>query len=320
MVSGVTGFIGSALASRLIAEGCEVFGLVRAGGSRRRIEAIPRLHVVEYDEQAAAFPAEIVRDCQPDVVFHLAAYGVQAGANDVDAMLRGNIHLTVDLLRATAQIPGCRFIHTGSCFEYGRAHTALHITEDFASQPFSPYGAAKLASVQLVRTLAPRLGVPSAILRPFAVFGPGEAPERLLPSLLTALREGRPLDLTPGEQRRDWLHVDDVCAAYLRAAQLDEAALNGEIWNVCSGTPVSVRQFGETLARLLGASPNLLRWGRLAYRPDEPMWIVGSNHRFCKATGWTPKYSLAEGLNRCRIATHEVTTCPTLQVPAAVAA
>lgn len=319
-MSGVTGFIGSALASRLIDEGCEVFGLVRAGGNRRRIEAMPRLHVIEYDDTADSFPAEMLRDCEPDTVFHLAAYGVQAGATDVEALLRANVDLTVDLLRATAQIRGCRFIHTGSCFEYGRAETNRHMTEDFPAQPFSPYGASKLASVQLVRTLAPRLGVPNATLRPFAVFGPGEAPERLLPSLLTALREGRSLDLTPGEQLRDWLHVDDVCEAYLRAAQLDEAALNGAIWNVCSGTPVSVRQFGETLARLLGVSPELLRWGRLAYRPEEPMWIVGSNRRFCEATGWAPQISLAEGLNRCRTAPLGPATRTALIPPAPIAA
>jgi UDP-glucose 4-epimerase len=163
--------------------------------------------------------------------------------------------------------------------------------------------------------------VPSAILRPFAVYGPGEAPERLLPSLLAALRDGRPLDLTPGDQRRDWLHVDDVVAAYLRAAQLDAHALNGVIWNVCSGTPVSVRQFGETLAGLLGAPRELLRWGRLAYRPEEPMWIVGSNHRLCTAAGWRPQYSLAEGLNRCRIADPcGLSTCPALIPPATAAA
>lgn len=300
MVSGVTGFIGAALASRLIDEGCEVFGLVRAGGSRRRIDRLPQLQTIEYDDSTDELSATLLKDCAPDVVFHLAAYGVQPGANDVEQMLRGNVDLTVQLLRAAAVAPGCRFIHTGSCFEYGRAECDVPMTEDFPTQPFSLYGETKLASVHWVRTLAPRLGVPSAILRPFAVYGPGEAPARLLPSLLSALREGRPLDLTPGEQRRDWLFIDDVVNAYLCAAALDTASLNGTVWNVCSGEPVSVRQFGETLARLVGASPELLRWSRLAYRPEEPMWIVGSNHRFCTATGWRPQFSLEQGLNRCR--------------------
>ena len=97
--------------------------------------------------------------CRPEVVFHLAAYGVQPGASDLIQTLRGNIDYTVSLLRATADIPGCRFVHTGSCFEYGLVEPGCLLAEDAPTQPFSPYGAAKLASIHLVCLLARRWNV-----------------------------------------------------------------------------------------------------------------------------------------------------------------
>jgi nucleoside-diphosphate-sugar epimerase len=69
------------------------------------------------------------------------------------------------------------------------------------------------------------------------------------------------------------------------------------VYNVCSGLPMSVRQVGETVADQLGAPRELLRWGEIPYRSDEPMRIVGDNHRFIEATDWRPTTTLHEGVS-----------------------
>jgi nucleoside-diphosphate-sugar epimerase len=296
VVSGVTGFVGAALASRLIQDGCEVYGLVRPASNRRRIAHLARLRLIEWDGDSCDWLRTRWQACRPEVVFHLAAYGVQPGASDLIQTLRGNIDYTVSLLRATADISGCRFVHTGSCFEYGLTEPGCLLAEDAPTQPFSPYGAAKLASIHLVRTLARRWNVPAMVLRLFTIYGPGESRERLVPSLIRALSTGQPIDLTPGEQARDWLNVEDAVEAYLRAAECMDQTADVPVYNVCSAVAVTVRQLGETLARTLGVSTALLRWGRLPYRPEEPMWIVGDNRRFCAATDWSPRISIGQGL------------------------
>jgi nucleoside-diphosphate-sugar epimerase len=296
LVTGVTGFVGAALASRLIQDGCEVYGLVRPTSNRRAIAHLPTLRLIEWDGGSHDWLQGRWQAYRPEVVFHLAAYGVQPGAGDLDQTLRGNIDYTVSLLRATAGISGCRFVSTGSCFEYGLAEPGSLLAEDAPTQPFSLYGAAKLASIHLVRTLAPRFSVPATVLRLFTIYGPGESPQRLVPSLIRSLTAGQPLDLTPGEQARDWLYVEDAVEAYLRAAEYLDKPGDVPVYNVCSAVAVTVRQLGETLARTLGVSPAPLRWGRLPYRPDEPMWIVGDNRRFRAATGWSPRISIGQGL------------------------
>jgi nucleoside-diphosphate-sugar epimerase len=299
LVSGVTGFVGAALASRLIQDGCEVYGLVRPHSDDRRIRSLAGLRRVVHDESAGDSLRGIVKSARPDVVFHMAAYGVQSGAADVDEMIRGNLEFTTRLLRATADVSDCRFIHTGSCFEYGRVNTPRPIQEDDPARPFSLYGATKFASVETVRTVAPRIGVPAAVLRPFAVYGPGEAAGRLVPSLIAALEDGRSVDLTPGEQARDWIYIDDVVDAYTAVAGLSTDQFRGSPFNVCTAVPTTVRRLGETLTALAGVKAQLLRWGRLPYRAEEPMWIVGDNRRLQTTANWRPQFSLEQGLQRC---------------------
>jgi len=138
--------------------------------------------------------------------------------------------------------------------------------------------------------------LPLVVLRLFGVFGPGEAPRRLVPYLVDRLRQGEAVDLTPGTQVRDLLYIDDAADAFVRAADAPSLGDDGQVYNVCSGVPVAVRQVGDTVARLLDAPPESLRWGAIPPRTEEPPWIVGDGERFRSATGWQPKFDLTAGL------------------------
>jgi nucleoside-diphosphate-sugar epimerase len=294
LVTGGTGLIGSALLQRLLAEGVAVDCLIRKG-SLSKLPPMAGLRAIE----VSSFEKDVLRNSlagtSSDVVFHLASYGVQANDRDRDQLIAGNVQLLAHVLEAVLDHPPTKFIFAGSCSEYGfPAKDGQRISEDQGLRPTSLYGAAKAAAEIYGQALASQLKIPFVTLRLFNVFGPGEGAHRLLPSIIHALDRDEPVALTGGEQQRDLLHVDDVAGALFAAAC--SGHLKSAAYNVCSGVPVRIREVGETAARIMNKPQALLQWGKLAYRSDEPMWVVGDPARFQEATSWQPKLRLAEGI------------------------
>lgn len=295
LVIGGTGLIGSALVRRLVAEGVAVECLSRPG-SLAKLPPVSGLRAIE----VSSFQTDVLRKSLAgiscDVVFHLASYGVQVSDRDRDQLITGNVQLLAHMLEAVADRPPAKFIFAGSCSQYGfPARNGEPISEDQPLRPTSLYGAAKAAAELYGNALASQLKIPFFTLRLFNVFGPGEGPHRLLPSIIHALEQNRPVELTGGEQQRDLLHVDDVADA-MYAAACSEHLKPYAAYNVCSGVPVRIREVAETAAAILEKPHDLLQWGKLPYRGDEPMWVVGDATRFREATSWRPKLSLGDGI------------------------
>jgi nucleoside-diphosphate-sugar epimerase len=253
--------------------------------------------VIEIASVAPQGLRESLKGVSADVVFNLASAGVNPADREPLAMLDGNVHLLAGLLCSLDSQKTRRFIHTGSCSEYASVETGHRLTEDDSVGPSSLYGAAKLCASMYGRALAAERGICFLNLRLFGVFGAGEAPYRLVPYLIGKLREDEPVDLTAGEQIRDWLYVDDAVSALLAAATSEILGEPG-VYNVCSGQATRVREVAEEVAETMKKPKQLLRFGARAYRPDESMWIVGDSRRFTAATGWLPRVSMAEGIRR----------------------
>lgn len=305
LVTGATGFIGTALVRRLSSEQVKVICLVR---SRQRAHALAGLPGVEILEVASFHKQDLaaaLAERTAEVIFHLASYGVQQDQRDFDQMIDGNIRTLSSVLEATSAWKLRRFIYVGSCSEYAPSEAGVLIDESHPLQPASVYGAAKAASFLFGKSIASRLGIPFLSLRLFGVYGPHEAPHRLVPYLLDRLRNKQPVDLTPGEQVRDFLFEDDVVDAFLEAASVEGLASH-QTYNVCSSRPVRIRDVGEAIADALDRPRHLLHWGERDYRADEPMWLVGDNRRFVEATSWRPAIQLHDGLGRMILSTQRV--------------
>jgi len=296
LVAGINGFIGAALARCLKAAGWRVVGLLRSGSSWDRLAEIAGLELIEV---AAYTPDELKRAVTPvaaDVVINLAAAGVTPGVNDLMELIHGNAALAANLLQAVAGRQVRRFLHVGSCAEYAPGAIGLPMDESWPQEPASPYGVAKLTATHWARVQALRLDVPLTVVRLFGVYGPSEAPHRLLPAIVRGLASGQGVDLTPGLQQRDWLFVDDAADALAQAASADDLGPSGAVYNVCTEQAASVHDLGAAACALLNAPAHLLRWGALPYRPDEPMWVVGDATRFRERTGWQPRWTWPDGV------------------------
>lgn len=253
--------------------------------------------------RAAALPPDeerrLVEVAAPSVVVHAAAE-TRPDATET-AYHAGNVELTARLLDAAASCPPpVRFLHVGTCGEYGSGPTPLR--EDAPCRPASAYPRSKLEATELVlRRGTPEL--PVTVVRPFLTFGPGQRGARLLPRLFEAAVTGEALSLTSGEQERDFVFVDDVAGAILDLAACPGAA--GRIVNVASGVPTTVRDLvalvEEEAGIPRGASP--FRLGELPYREDEPFRFYADVTLLERLTGRRPSTPLREAV-RATLAWH----------------
>ncbi|WP_437565892.1 NAD-dependent epimerase/dehydratase family protein [Sorangium sp. So ce542] len=299
VVTGATGFIGAALVRRLLAGGCDVVAAApaRPSGWARLSRPAPgeRLRRLPLERLTRDALLDAVGDAPPDAVFHLASAGVNPRERAPDALLEGNVGALVATLEAAARWGGARVVFTGSCSEYSAVVEGQLVGEGAPRAPADLYGVAKAAAHDYGRAVARALSVPLVTLRLFGVYGPGEAPHRLIPYLAARLRAWERVDLTPGTQLRDLTFVDDVVEALLLGATTAGLEL-GAAYNVCSGRPTSVREVCLEVARQLGAPESLLDFGARPPRADELPWLVGDPGRFCAATSWRPRVPLSSGV------------------------
>ncbi|MBL8664631.1 MAG: NAD(P)-dependent oxidoreductase [Candidatus Odyssella sp.] len=292
LVTGASGFLGRALVARLRGNGWRV-----AAAGRARSALPPAEHALRLEAPDAAAIGRALAGARIDLVFHCAAYGVSPADRDPAAMFAANVAAPAAWAEAAAALGARAFVHVGSCAEYGTAAQGQPIREDAPLAARDPYGASKAAGAIWARARAAALALPFVWVRPFGIFGPGEAPHRLLPHLHARLRLGRRAALTPGAQMRDFLHVDDAAAGLVAIGAAALAGLAGEC-NLCSGHAVSVRAFAEAAARAMRADMALLDFGAQDYRPGETPWMVGDPARLAAATGFRPALSLEDGIAR----------------------
>jgi nucleoside-diphosphate-sugar epimerase len=195
---------------------------------------------------------------------------------------RGSLADSLDLVALLGRIGCDHLVVSGSCAEY--APSAADLTETAPVAPWSAYGAAKASLHLLLQSSLrpPRLTVSWARL--FNVTGPGEDPSRLLPSVVRALLDDRPVALTSGEQVRDVLDVADVASALVA---LGDRRVEGAV-NVCSGTGVDLRTLLGTIGARLGRQDRL-RFGAVARGPHDADRTVGDNGRLRATTDWRPR-------------------------------
>ena len=159
-----------------------------------------------------------------------------------------------------------KIVIAGTCYEYGIQNGEL--SEDIPTKPINSYSVAKDSLRKLSEELFKSSSTEYAWLRIFYPYGSGQNPNSLIPSLDRAIRNGEEyFGTSPGDQIRDFIHVSCVAKAFLKIVDADDA--NG-IFNVGSGTPISIRDFLEKYIRNAGSSIKL-RLGAYPRRSDEPL-------------------------------------------------
>lgn len=307
-MTGATGFIGQRVVRALVQAGCDV---VATGRNAEQLAAVQRTYGVRGAVCDLGRDDEIVQlitGTRPDVTFNLAGYGVARTERDAATAAHMNSEMPGTLARIVESLPattwsGQRLIHAGSALEYGSA--GGNLTERGPALPSTLYGRTKLDGSRRVAAICERTGLRALTARLFTVYGPGERPERLLPSLIRAAKETGPVALTEGRQCRDFTFVDEVAEGLLRLASAD--AVPGEVVNVATGELTSVRAFTERAASVLGLASDRLQFGALPTRADEIAHDAVSIRRLRELTDWSPVLSIEAGVDRTHDELHSAT-------------
>lgn len=182
------------------------------------------------------------------------------------------------------------FINIGSSDEYG-SNPAPQV-ETQREMPISPYATGKVAATFFLQALHRTEGFPATILRPFLTYGPGQNDSRFLPQIIKGCLEGKSFPTSEGKQLRDFCFIQDTVNAVF--ATFDRVECRGEVINIGSGRPVSIRQVIETVQRIIGKGTP--RFGEVVYRPGENMGLYADITKAKTLIGWEPKVSLENGL------------------------
>ncbi|MHB8681172.1 MAG: GDP-mannose 4,6-dehydratase [Acidimicrobiales bacterium] len=283
LVTGGKGFVGGWLTSHLRERGDEVVAVDR------------EVEITDADEVRRA-----IVDVGPDVVYHLAALAhVGRSWADPGTVFRVNALGTLYVLEAArACTPAPRVLLISSAEVYGEVSPEqLPVAEDAPLAPVTPYAASKVAAEYLGVQAHLAHGLPVIRVRPFNHVGPGQGTEFVVPSLAERIVEaGRTGSGSVGvgnlAARRDLTDVRDVVRAYRLLA---EDGIPGEVYNVCSGTAVSIRSVAERLLELAGVDAGLVTDPLLARPVDVPV-LCGDPSKLGATTGWAPVIPLDQTL------------------------
>ena len=283
LVTGASGFIGERLCQRAVERGATVHAVSRRGPvSRQEI----RWERADLADHAAA--RDLVRRVRPDVVIHLASeVSGGRGRELVLPMLEANLVTAVNVMLACADAGGGRLVLAGSMEE-----PDLGDPEAVAQ---SPYAVAKWAALAYARLFHAIYELPVVHLRVFMVYGPGQRDLRkLVPYVTMSLLQGQVPKLTSGARAVDWIYVDDVVDAFLRAAVAPR--VEGTSLDIGSGELVTVRALVARLCDLIGGDvePD---FGAIEDRPLERVRVADFLSA-ANAIGWRPHTMLEEGLKQ----------------------
>ena len=267
LLTGATGFVGRQVLRALVERECRARIVVRDGkqGVIARSEPIEEVVTTDLWSESTERYAALCRDV--DTVIHAAWYAepgkyLQSPKN-LDCLIG-----TLGLAQAAVDAKVRRFVGIGTCFEYNFAPGYLSIETPL--KPATPYAAAKAAAYLALSQYLPQQRLEFAWCRLFYLYGEGENERRLVPHLRARLAAGELAELTSGTQIRDYL---DVREAGRTIAECALGAVRGPV-NICSGTPVTVRELAERIADEYGRR-DLLRFGARPENPVDPPCVVG---------------------------------------------
>jgi UDP-glucose 4-epimerase len=295
LITGVAGFLGSALAQRLLAGGHEVLGLddLSAG----RVDAIPdgvQFELGDMLDRPKLWTLLQGVEC----VYHLAAkVAVRESILYPREYNSTNVGGTVSVMEAMRDVGVKRVVFTSSGAVYG-AQQAQPLHEEMVTSPDSPYAVSKLSAEYYVKTIGRLWGIETVTLRVFNAYGPGQNlpadhPPVIPYFLRQAVKGGSLIIHNSGTQTRDFVYLDDVVDALVKASKT--SGVDGTTINVGSGKEISILDLAAEVIQLTGARTESIynhkaKGGVSRMRADLT--------RGGQLLGYQPKYSLAEGLKK----------------------
>lgn len=299
LVTGAAGFIGRSIAKRLLEQGHAVRGIDNfSTGKRGNLEGLEGL---EFIEGNITDPVAIQKACEAvDIIFHEAALAsVPRSVLNPIPTNEANVTGTLQVLNAARQAKVRRVIYAASSSAYGDTPT-LPKRENMLPNPISPYAVSKLTGEYYMQSFYRVYGLETVSIRYFNVFGPYQDPSSqysgVLAKFIPQMLQGEtPTIYGDGDQSRDFTYIENVVNANLLASSAPSERVAGKVFNVATGTRVTLNQTVEILRKLVGYE-GLVH--HTTERTGDVKHSLADISAARAALGYEPAVDLYEGLRR----------------------
>lgn len=292
LVTGASGFVGANLVRRLVKKNKKVSIIVKKTTDLWRLNDIKSKINIYYDDLADIVKLnKIMKKIQPDIIYHLAAYGAYPNQSDIFQAIKTNILGLVNLLTSAKESGVKMFINTGSSSEYGFKTKPMN--EKDLLEPYSNYAVTKAFGSLYGQFLGKQRNFSVITLRYFSVYGPYEEATRLIPKLINGALNSELPPLVSPKVVRDFIYIEDVLDVMEEIVKHPE--LSGEIINLGTGQQTSLEAIVDLVVKLTNYQKKII-WGNMPNRSwDSNHWVADIS-KIKKSLHWLPKYDLKRGL------------------------
>lgn len=296
LVIGASGFVGANILRALLAEREDVVGTVFSGDSWR-LEGVPAKNQLFLNLQDPISVRSVLDRVQPKTIFDCSSFGAYSFEQDFERIHATNYLSFIRMMEEVAPRGIAAYIHAGSSSEYGQNAAAPE--ESAPLVPNSHYAVSKAATAQAISYYGKLRGIPVANLRLYSVYGAYEDSSRLIPVLCEKSLHNELPPFAKPETARDFIHVDDVTAAFIAAALEMSSAVAGESYNIGSGNKTTLADLAAAAKSAFGiaAEPEFNPSVARAWDVDD--WYANTE-KSLRDLKWQAQIPLAEGLLRTR--------------------
>lgn len=293
IVTGGCGFIGSHLVTSLLRYGAEVRVLVGDDPCARLESILPSPGIVHLDFSEKEEVARAINSFRPHFIFSAAAkIWRDIDSRLLELLVKAHVQELYNVVEGARSCPEIiRIVHLGTIDEYGKIQAPFR--EDARENPQNPYGLTKLMGTRLMEWAGRSLGLPAVVVRPSLIYGSAQRRGMFITEIIYSCLAKKDFLMTPGEQTRDFLYIDDLVDGILKAAVIP--GIEGEIINLGSGKATKIKEVAVLIKQMLGNKIEI-RFGTIPYRADEHMeyWLDTAKAR--DLLGWNPTTALSDGL------------------------
>lgn len=292
LVLGASGFIGANLYKMVSEVRADVYAVVNREKGWRLSDVKDDV-VISVDINNLTATKNLINSIAPKTIFDCVAYGAYSFEEDATLIYQTNFQAIVAIVELLAKIKLSAYVHAGSSSEYGTNCAAP--LEDSHCEPNSPYAVSKVAIASYLRFMGKERSFPCVNLRLYSVYGPLEDTSRLFPNLLQNALSGSLPPFVDPQTSRDFVHVEDVCAAFIIAAAKMNPAIYGESFNIGTGVKTTIAELASITQAIFNieAEP---KFGSMAGRSWDLSEWYSNPSKSKELLGWSAQIKLEEGL------------------------
>ena len=299
LVTGAAGFMGSALATRLLARGDEVIGLDNLNDyypvalKKARLALNPSMRFVEGDIADREMLPKLFEKERFDAVVNLAAQaGVRYSIENPWAYIESNIVGFENILECCRHYPVSHLVYASSSSVYGGNEKVPFSEDDKVDNPVSLYAATKKSNELMASCYSKLYGIYATGLRFFTVYGPWGRPDMSPMLFATAISRGEAIKVfNGGDMMRDFTYIDDIVEGIVRV--LDAPGSGHSVYNIGCSNPVKLMDFISEIEGAMGCEARKIM---LPMQPGDVYQTYADTTRLEKDFGYKPRVTLHEGI------------------------